>query len=117
MDQSFKGVVAVEHVTPEQLMNTVVVILAILAAIVAVDKAIDVFKKWRQPTKSVNEKLETDKRRLDEHEKAIRNLTEGQKVMCAGVVALLDHQLHNGNTEQMENARNDISKYLNGLIG
>ena len=34
----------------------------------------------------------------------------------AGIVALLDHQLHNGNTDQMENARNDINKYLNGLI-
>ena len=36
-----------DKVTPDQLMNTVVVLLAVFAAIVTVDKVIDIFKKWR----------------------------------------------------------------------
>lgn len=105
-----------EGITPDQLMHTVVVLLAVLAAIVAVDKAADVFKKWKRPQKDMNEMLRTDKQRLDEHEKDIAILKEGQQVLCAGVVALLDHQLHNGNATQMEKARDEISSYLSGLI-
>lgn len=103
-------------ITPDQLMNTVVVVLAVLAAIVAVDKAADVFHKWKRPQKDMSEMLRTDKQRLDEHERDISVLKDGQEALCAGVIALLDHQLHNGNSDQMEKAKEQISKYLSGLI-
>ena len=103
-------------VTPDQLMNGIVVVLAILAAIVAVDKFIDVIKKWKAPEKTISEKLSADKRELDQHEKEIRALKDGQRALCTGVMALLDHQLHNGNTGQMEDAKKDIDKYLKNLI-
>ena len=103
-------------VTPDQLMNGIVVVLAILAAIVAVDKFIDVIKKWKAPEKTITEKLSADKRELEQHEKEIRALKDGQRALCTGVMALLDHQLHNGNTGQMEDAKKDIDKYLKNLI-
>lgn len=103
-------------ITPDQMMNAVVVILAVFAAIVAVDKFADVIKKWKSPEKDMYEKLRSDKLKLDEHERELSALKDGQQVLCSGIVALLDHQLHNGNTVQMESARNDINKYLNGLI-
>lgn len=103
-------------ITPDQLMNTVVVILAVFAAVVAIDKFMDVVKKWRSPEKDMYEKLRSDKLKLDEHDKELTALKEGQSVLCSGIVALLDHQLHNGNTNQMEKARNDINQYLSGLI-
>ena len=103
-------------ITPDQLMNTVVVILAVFAAVVAIDKFMDVVKKWRSPEKDMYEKLRSDKLKLDEHDKELTALKEGQSVLCSGIVALLDHQLHNGNTKQMEEARNDINRYLSGLI-
>ena len=103
-------------ITPDQLMNGVVVILAVFAAVVAIDKFLDVVKKWRSPEKDMYEKLRSDKLKLDEHDKELTALKEGQSVLCSGIVALLDHQLHNGNTNQMEKARNDINQYLSGLI-
>lgn len=103
-------------ISPDQLMNAVVVVLAVLAAIVAIDKAADVFKKWKRPQKDMGEMLRTDKKRLDEHERDISVLKDGQEALCAGVVALLDHQLHNGNSDQMEKAKDKISNYLSGLI-
>lgn len=105
-----------EGITPEQLMNTVVVVMAVLAAIVAIDKAADVFRKWKRPQKDMSEMLRTDKQRLDEHERDIKVLKDGQEALCTGVVALLDHQLHNGNSDQMEKAKERISNYLSGLI-
>jgi hypothetical protein len=106
-----------DKVTPDQLMNTVVVLLAVFAAIVTVDKVIDIFKKWRTPSTDTAKKLAADKMRLDAHDKAIQNLQESNQVLCSGIMALLDHELHNGNGEQMQKARDDIMHYLQGNIG
>ena len=57
-------------------------------------------------------KLATDKERLDHHEKSIKDLQDSQQVLCAGVLALLDHELHNGNGDEMQKARDDIMDYL-----
>ena len=105
-----------EGITPDQMMNTIVVILAVLSAITVVDKAADVIKKWRTPSTDTARKLANDKMRLDDHEAAIKELKEGQQVICAGVMAQLDHELHNGNAEQMQKARDDIMQYLQGQI-
>lgn len=105
-----------ENITPDQLMNTVVVLLAIFAAIVTVDKVIDIIKKWRAPTTDVTKKLDADKKRLDEHEESIRKLQEGSRVQLTALQAMLDHELHNGNTEQMQNARDEIYRYLQSLV-
>ena len=104
-------------VTPDQLMTTAYVLLAVFAAIVTVDKVIDIFKKWRSPSADTAKKLATDKARLDEHERSIDDLREGQQVLCSGILALLDHELHNGNSDQMQDARDGIMNYLSGKIG
>ena len=103
-------------ITPDRLMTTVSVLLAVFAAIVTVDKVVDIYKKWRAPSTDTEKKLATDKARLDEHEKAIRDLQESQQVLCTGLLALLDHELHNGNGEQMQEARDSIMHYLTGKV-
>lgn len=103
-----------EGITPDQIMSTVTVLLVLLGGIITVDKAIDIIKKWRTPTTDIAQKLAMDKTRLDEHERAIKDMQEGQQVMCSALLALLDHQLHNGNADQMQSARDDILHYLQG---
>lgn len=103
-------------INPDQLMNGIVVVLAVLAAIVAVDKFVDVIKKWKSPEKDIMSKLSADKQALDRHDSEIRALKDGQKALCSGVMALLDHQLHNGNTAQMEDAKTEIERYLKNRI-
>ena len=105
-----------ERISPEQLMNALVVVLAIFAAIVTIDKVIDIIKKWRAPATDTEKKLANDKTRLDEHDKAIANLQESNQVICSALLALLDHELHNGNADQMQKARDELMSYLQGLI-
>lgn len=104
-------------ITPDQLMTTVVVVLAIFAAIITIDKVIDIVKKWRSPGTDIMKKLAADKQRLDEHEQEITELQGSMQVLCEGVLALLDHELHNGNTDQMQKASDDILNHLRGKIG
>ena len=111
-----KGVNDMEHITPEELMRTVVIILSIFAAIVTIDKVIDIIKKWRTPTTDTAKKLANDKQRLDEHDDAINDLREGNQVICSALIAILDHGIHNGSTDQMQKARDDMMRYLSKHI-
>ena len=103
-------------VTPGQLYTTIIVLLAIFAAIITVDKVIDIIKKWRAPTTDTEKKLARDKERLDEHEEAIKDLRDSQQVICSALLAILDHGIHNGNTDQMEKARDEMMAYLSKHI-
>lgn len=85
-------------------------------AIITIDKVVDIFKKWKRPANDVDKKLAADKTRLDNHERMLDTLQGSNRVLCAGVIALLDHELHNGNSEQMEKARNDIIYFLQNNI-
>ena len=87
------------------------------------DKIIDIVKKWKAPgaeaASDTAKKFANDQRRLDEQQKElervkeeIASLKENGRVTSAGVMALLDHELHNGNASQMEKARDDIMAYL-----
>lgn len=105
-----------ENVTPDSLLNAVTVLLAVFAAIVTVDKVIEIIRKWRTPSTATAKKLENDKKRLDEHEESIHALQQSSRVQLAALQALLDHELHNGNADQMQKARDDINVYLTSLM-
>lgn len=106
-----------EGITADQILNSISVALIIMAAMITIDKVIDIVRKWKKPQVDVVEKLKNDKDRLDEQEKKIEKLEKGVQVINQGVIALLDHEMHNGNGEQMQKARNEIQHYLNSLIG
>lgn len=92
------------------------VFLAMCGAVAVIGKAIDTIKGWRKPSldneKSIDEKLAADKRTLERHDKEIQDLQRGQSLTLQGITALLDHAIHNGNTDQMEKAAHDITDYL-----
>lgn len=76
-------------------------------------------QRQEQPSATLSEKvaaqskmLGNDKLRLDEHERQINDIRRGQMAMCRGVQALLEHELHNGNSDEMEGASQEISAWL-----
>lgn len=105
-----------QNISPDELLTTAYVVLAIFAAIVTVDKVIDIVKKWRSPTLDTEKKLANDKRRLDEHEESINDLKEGIPFICTALLAILDHGIHNGNLDQMQKARDEMMGYMSKHI-
>ena len=82
-----------------------------------------VLEKLEPRFKDIESKLDNDKNRLDNHESAIKavngsieTIKEGMQVTCDALTAILDHELHNGNSGQMQKARDDLQAYTNGLI-
>ena len=76
-------------------------------------------QRHEQPTKTIADMvaeqakmLDNDKRRLDDHDEQLADMKKGIMVLCAGVQGLLEHELHNGNANEMESASKDISTWL-----
>lgn len=67
----------------------------------------------------INEKLRADKARLDSHEYALTgmhkaqvDISEGFSVLCYAMIAVLNHGIHNGNKDEMEQALGRLHEYL-----
>lgn len=77
------------------------------------------FRGIENEVSEVNRKLENDKQRLDGHERTLNSISqaqadnsEGFAVLAGALLAVLDHELHNGNEDQMNDARNELNRYL-----
>lgn len=132
----------IEGITPQALWTALYVLVAVCGLIVLWDKVRAVFagvrerkqakrpeladeisdkvlKKLEPRFADIDRKLVNDKARIDEHTRAIDALSRrtdgletGQRALCRGVMALLNFNLHNGNTDEMEKANNGINDYL-----
>ena len=56
--------------------------------------------------------LETHTRQIGELNRRVDGLETGQKAQCRGILALLNHELHNGNSDEMEAAKKGMDNYL-----
>lgn len=80
------------------------------------DKIMD---KLEPRFQKIDSKLNEDKLRLDNHEyalngihKAQADISEGFSVMCYALIAVLNHSIHNGNKDEMEEALAKLHEYL-----
>lgn len=101
-----------EHLTAEQLINAVVVALAVMAAIITIDKVIDIIRKWRQPTTDVMGKLAADKSRLDKHDSDINNLNLMVNALCKAEMAHLQHEITGNSVDKLKEALADLTNAL-----
>lgn len=76
-------------------------------------------RRKEQPSLTIEERLkahdkmlDNDKRRLDDMERKQTDMQRGQMANCRGVQALLEHELHNGNADEMQEASHAIDKWL-----
>ncbi len=114
-----------ENITADKLilvLGTILVLLGAYNTFCTTRKNMrEEHRRQEQPTNElassvvdINRKLDTDKRRLDGHEERIGGVRDGLMVTCAGVQALLEHELHNGNADEMTLASKEIDKWLRG---
>lgn len=106
------------------ISTALAVFVALLGLIILIGNAVDALRKIRKPREKKEESLQThqeacgkkfaaDQRMLERHERDIGNLQDGQRVICAALHELLEHELHNGNSDKMRKASSDLFDYLN----
>jgi hypothetical protein len=101
-----------DSLTLTQIRDAVIVMLAVMAFVVLLGNVIKTIKGWTKPVndmeswrQDVNTKLENDNKRLN-------NLEEGNKVICRGILALLSHEINGNSQEKLINSQQEITNYL-----
>lgn len=93
------------EITGGQIYTAALVFLAGCGAVTTIGKAIEVIRNWRKPAGSL-------KHKVARHEEQLAALKDGQCVMCEALMALLGHELHNGNSDEMQEASRKLNQYL-----
>ena len=65
-----------------------------------------------QHCKDAEERFRSGEKHIAENHDHIADLREGNRVMCCALMALLGHELHNGNSDEMEDAQRELNRYL-----
>ena len=135
----------IEGLTPSVLWVTLFGLVCIGTLIVLCDKVMDVFRKKHErdrlkkepedklaetiSTKVINkleprfseidQKLATDKSRLDEHtrmlgthQEKLVDIDRGNKVLCRGILALLSHEINGNSNDKLKESQQEITNYL-----
>lgn len=77
-------------------------ILAIIAQIKNLRKPSSDFAHWR---------IQTDTK-LDNDNKRLKTLEEGNRALCRGMLALLNHEITGNSIEKLKDAQTGINNYL-----
>ena len=103
------------------ISNVFLFLIACMVLLILVAKAVDAVKKlFSRPTentledhcKAAEARFKAGEKHIAENHDHISDLKEGQRVMCVAVMALLNHELHNGNADEMHNASAGLNNYL-----
>lgn len=87
-------------------------IIFILETFNLVTKVFENAKAWRKPAKTVDDRLTDHDRKLDNDNKRLNSLGEGQTVMIRGIKALLWHERTGNSVDKLADASEAIDNYL-----
>lgn len=114
----------VKMLTGDHLMIFLLVVVAITTLFILFVNAAEAMRKLKRPQEKKEDILESrqsecakmfdrDFKRLNEHTERIEAVEETTRILCAGIHALLEHELHNGNADEMRQASAALFDHLN----
>lgn len=105
-----------EALTGNNLIVTALVLVAVMEFVNLVGRTVGTFREWWKPghdsDADFQNRLQKCETRLEKDFKQLQDMKNGQKEICYGVQALLNHALHNGNSDEMKAASDNINKWL-----
>ena len=101
-----------ENLTMIQLRDFAIVAIAIMGFILLLGNVVKVIKEWRKPGMSETEWRRDVDQKLDNDNKRIASLEDGNKVICKALIAMLSHEINGNSTEKLKKAMSDLQDYL-----
>lgn len=101
-----------ESITLNQVKDFAIVLLAIAGFIVLMGNVIKTIKGWKEPADTFSAwKREVD-RKLENDNKRLESIEEGNKVMTRGVLALISHEINGNSADKLKASQQEITNYL-----
>lgn len=100
------------ELTLAQIKDFTIVLLALMAFIVLIGSVIKTLRDWKKPKDDIEKWRQEVDIKLDNDNRRIGHLEEGNKVKCKALMALLSHEINGNSSEKLQKALSDLNDYL-----
>lgn len=100
------------ELTLAQIKDFTIVLLALMAFIVLIGNVIKTLRDWKKPKDDIEKWRQEVDIKLDNDNRRIGHLEEGNKVKCKALMALLSHEINGNSSEKLQKALSDLNDYL-----
>ena len=114
----------VKVLTSDNLLIFLLILVALATLFILFVNVVESARKLKKPQENKENNLTShqdecqkrfdhDYQMLNDHAERIEDVEETTHVLCAGIHALLEHELHNGNSDEMRAASDVLFRHLN----
>ena len=96
----------------QDLAAAACVLLALCGAVSVIGSAVDRLRQWRKPSRDTARTVEAHSRMLDNDNRRIAELQEGNNLVIKGVMQLITHELEGNHVDKLQQARDEMQQYL-----
>lgn len=101
-----------ESINVVQIKDFVIVLVALAGAVVLIGNVIKTFKDWRKPANDLDTWRRNVDQKLDNDNKRLTSIEEGNKVVTRGLLALISHELNGNSNDKLMASQSEITNYL-----
>ena len=95
-----------------QLLWILTFIAAVGLAITYLKKGLSPFTNLKQKVTKHAEYLDNDNRRIDDLEKAAREASEDNKILCKSMLCLMEHAITNNSIDKLKDMKKELQEHL-----
>lgn len=88
------------------------IFLALCGAIALIGSAVVVIRRWLNPAFSIRKEVAILNKCNDDTAKLLKEIVETNKLLCSGMLQLLDYTITGTGIEKIDQVKSDLLKYL-----
>lgn len=101
-----------DKITGADLRGFIVVLAALVVFAGGILSLVKNWRDLRKPSSDVTRWRSDTDAKLDRDNKRLNALEEGNKVLCLGMLAMLNHEITGNSIEKLRNAQEQMNSYL-----
>ena len=101
-----------DKLTPEAIITFLWVLSALVVFTLAVWNLVDKIKNARKPSEDIAAWRRDVDAKLNRDDQRIKALDEGQRAMCRGMLALLNHEITGNSVDKLKTAQTSLTEFL-----
>lgn len=91
---------------------TALVLLSLCGAVSAAGLAWSYVQRWRKPGRDLAGKVDAQAKMLDNDNRRIGELQEGNRLVIRGLMQLMEHEIDGNHVDRLREARDEMQQYL-----
>lgn len=94
------------------IQTTVMVLMALFAAIVMIDKVVEIYQKMKKPKIDIETRLNEYDKMFANDQRQLVMQDEAIKLLIRGMSQLMTHQIDGNHVDQLAKTRDDMNEFL-----